>query len=223
MVVTLQYARQQFDYFNTLIFNGELPSIPIVIVKARSFLGKLCYERTRRGRLFVYSPRNFTMRLSSSFDLTEAELQDVIIHEMIHYYIAYKGIKDTSAHGVRFRSLMAEINSTYGRMVSVKCKKAPNEMEHSGPTIQHHIKQHYVCISSFKDGTKGLTVCSAAMFPRVSRGLRRYYPDIKECSWYVTVNPYFERFPHSRLPRIYHVRDISTLIPMLNEALNGRD
>ena len=42
---------------------------------------------------------------------------------MIHYYIAYKGIRDSSAHGKIFRSLMSVVNTRHGRHVSVSVKQ----------------------------------------------------------------------------------------------------
>ena len=34
--------------------------------------------------------------------LTTEQIDDVLIHEMIHYSIAYTGLKDTSSHGIVF-------------------------------------------------------------------------------------------------------------------------
>ena len=220
MIFTQSYAQEQFDCFNLLIWNGALPRIPLVIVRARSFLGKCCYCCTRT--LFSKGQaRDFSIRLSGLYDLDEQTLQDVIIHEMIHYYMAWSGIKDTSAHGEQFRSIMREINSRYGRNVSIRYKKAPGE-EHSGATKQNLKKTHYVCISMLSDGREGLTVCNESMYPRIRGALKRCYP-IKENHWYVTRDPYFNRFPHSRKPRIYLVKDISTLMPKLSEQLSGRE
>ena len=220
MTLTQPYAQRQFDYFNTLIWNGELPRIPLVIVRARSFLGKCCYVRTR-SLFSEVQARDFSIRLSCLYDLDERTLQDVIIHEMIHYYIAWSGIRDTSAHGEQFRSIMCDINSRYGRNVSIRYKKAPVE-ENPGTQKQNLIKTHYVCVSVLSDGRTGFTVCNESMYPRIRYGLKRCYP-VRESRWYVTRDPYFNRFPHSRKPRIYLVKDISTLMPKLSEQLNGRE
>ena len=42
---------------------------------------------------------DFKLRINKRIDLPEQEIEDIIIHEMIHYHIAYNGIKDTSTHG----------------------------------------------------------------------------------------------------------------------------
>ncbi len=211
MILTQQYAQEQFDYFNHLIWNGTLPRIPLVIVRAGSFLGKCCYSRTRT--LFSKGQaRDFSIRLSCLYDLDEKTQQDVIIHEMIHYYIAYNGMKDTSAHGEIFRSLMREINSEFGRNVSIRYKRTPDE-GHSRLVE----KTHCVCISVLNDGRKGLTVCNESMYSRIRSGLKRCYP-VKECRWYVSKDPYFNRFPHSRKPRIYLVRDLPAVMERLTSA-----
>ncbi len=220
MTLTQTYAQRQFDYFNLLIWNGALPRIPLVIVRARSFLGKCCYVRTK-SFFSKGQARDFSIRLSSLYDLDERTLQDVIIHEMIHYYIAWSGIKDTSAHGEQFRAIMRELNAKYGRNISIRYKKAPNE-DHSGTQKQNLKKTHYVCVSVLSDARMGITVCNESMYPRIRDGLKRCYP-IRESRWYVTCDPYFNRFPHSRKPRIYLVKDMSTLMPKLSEQLNGRE
>lgn len=44
---------------------------------------------------------------------TFLKLDSVLVHEMIHQYIAQRKIRDTSSHGQVFRSLMKEINRCF--------------------------------------------------------------------------------------------------------------
>lgn len=44
---------------------------------------------------------NYCIRISTAFDLSERELEDVGIHEMVHYYIAVNNIRDTSAGSMK--------------------------------------------------------------------------------------------------------------------------
>lgn len=215
MIITSDYAVCQFDYFNHLCFNGSLPRIPIVLSKASSFLGKLCYKIERRPFGHVKN-RDFSIRLSSIVDLTEKQWQDVIIHEMIHYYIALNHIKDTSSHGVQFRRIMGRFNSLYGRNIEVSHK-----ISHNSAHVENNVvRTHFVCVSTFEDGEKGVTVCSASMVESINAGLPECY-SLRERRWYITSDVFFNRFPHSRLPRIYkvdekeldeHIKDCQELI-----------
>ncbi|MGN0280871.1 MAG: SprT-like domain-containing protein [Prevotella sp.] len=113
--------KRKFNEFNRLMFNGQLPELPIAVGRARTSLGGLHFER-RRKLFGGVEMRNFHIRISSMYDLEEREFEDVLIHEMIHYHILHNRLKDTSAHGHLFRSMMNDINARYGRHISISYK-----------------------------------------------------------------------------------------------------
>ena len=115
----IPYIEEKFDAFNKLIFGGELPRIPIVLGSATSVVGAFSYKARRNfwGKKEYF---DLKLRFSKKFDLPENELEDVIIHEMIHYYIHFKNLKDKSAHGPLFKNLMNQINKTFGRKISIR-------------------------------------------------------------------------------------------------------
>jgi len=119
MIATEQFILESFSSFNHLCFEGVLPPIPVKLTKARTFLGKITYVGRRNffGRIVGYE--KYVMRISTYYNLCENELEDVIIHEMIHYYIALNGLKDSSAHGKIFRKMMSDINARFGRHITV--------------------------------------------------------------------------------------------------------
>jgi len=103
MTPTVEYVQSKIGEFNALIFSSSLPPISVKLSKARSYLGKMQYKKKKNIWGRVSGNTSFLMRISTMFDLSESEQDDVIIHEMIHYYIAYNGIRDNSAHGKVFR------------------------------------------------------------------------------------------------------------------------
>ena len=121
MTPTVPYLEAKFDEFNELIFEGKLPKIPVALSKATTYVG-ICTYKVRRRLFRKPELYNFKLRISTRFDLSEAELEDTIIHEMIHYYMRLNGIKDTSAHGKVFRQMMADINSKYGRHIRISLR-----------------------------------------------------------------------------------------------------
>lgn len=199
MKITVPYALDCFARFNELCFGNSLPEVPVVLTSATSFLGRLCYRKERRLWGSVRN-RDFQIRLSSEFDLGEREWEDVIIHEMIHLHIASNSLKDTSSHGRIFHSMMDRINAEYGRSITVSHRSTPGT---ESPRLARE-RVHCVCVSTFPDGRKGVTVCSPAMAERIDRGLPEAYV-LSSRKWYITGDKFFNRFPHSRLPRIYRI------------------
>jgi hypothetical protein len=91
MKATIPYVEKKFEEFNQLMFDGKLPKLPIELSDAKTFLGLCVYKKRRTilGRTECY---DFKLRISTRIDLVEAEVEDIIIHEMIHYYIGYNNL-----------------------------------------------------------------------------------------------------------------------------------
>lgn len=201
MIPTREYAERKFGEFNALIFNGQLPPIPIRTTRAKTFLGKCVYSRRRKlpGRAEYY---NFSLRISTSYDLPEAEIEDTVIHEMIHYYILYNGITDTSAHGKVFRQIMADINARYGRHVSISHRGAAAPPAAAAESRKWHV----VAVVEFLDGRTGFKV-----LPRVRQSIGAYTAGVARAAEVSSVRlvwtdePYFNSFPVSKALRVHVV------------------
>ena len=200
MIATLPFVEDKFHYFNELCFGGALPPIPFSLVKARSFLGKVEYVRVRGlfGREVGRS--DFRMKISVSFDLPEAELEDVVLHEMIHYYIAVRGIKDSSAHGDVFRGMMNDFNARFGRHITVRHRMSADSQR----VASRKESPRYVCVSTFRDGRMGVTVCSETKVQYLRRALPQCF-SLQKMEWFVSRDPFFTRFPRARTPKIYRI------------------
>ena len=168
MTPTVEYLEERFDTFNRMCFDGALPRIPIKLSRARTFVGRLIYRPVRDWRGRVVRREDFVLRISTYFDLPEAEIEDTLIHEMIHYWIAWKGIKDTSSHGKEFRRIMKEINALHGRHLTISHKSTPEEQDRDT-----RVRDHYFCVSQLADGRTALTVAAPSGttgWPKRSRG-----------------------------------------------------
>lgn len=194
MTVTIPYIKQRFDEYNAQMFGGKLPPIPIKLSRAKGFIGACSYKK-RRTLLGGVKCSDFTLRISTRIDLPESEVEDTIIHEMIHYYILYFGIKDTSAHGKTFRTIMNAINSRFGRHVSISHKMTAEQKEQMADTRR---RWHVVAVVSFHDGRRGVKV-----LPRIVQRITNYYTKVSAnrqvaaVELYMTSDPYFNRFPCS--------------------------
>jgi len=75
------------------------------------------------GEFACYFWKNGTMkgqviRVSDQVDWEEMEFESVVVHEMIHYYIAYYKIRDNEEHGREFMRLAKQLNERYGLKIA---------------------------------------------------------------------------------------------------------
>lgn len=218
MIFTETFIVEKFREFNKTIFNNTLPEPTFQLSRARSFFGK-CVCRRLRGLEALKRKEHIecTLRFSISFDLPENELEDIIIHEMIHYRIAYACQKDTSSHGRIFRSWMQEINRKYGRNISIsRCVDTSNAS--NSVVVQKRTPRHVVAVVKFKDGRTGIKV-----LPRIIQRISNYYnkvgavSKVERVELYFSCAPYFDRFPNSSALRV-HIVEPDVLEQHLKDA-----
>ncbi|MCR4824380.1 MAG: SprT-like domain-containing protein, partial [Bacteroidales bacterium] len=202
---------ERFDTFNRMCFDSALPRIPIKLSSARTFVGRLQYTRVRDLWGRHVGNDAFVLRISKRFDLPEEEIEDTLIHEMIHYYIAWKGLRDSSTHGRIFRSMMQDINTRYGRHLTISHKSSPEDLD--GDT---RIRTHRICVSTLDDGRTAVTVCAKTRIHNIRRAFS-WSPAIRSTAWYTSTDPWFNRFPRCRTAKIFPV-DPDTLRKHLEEA-----
>ncbi|MCQ2155818.1 MAG: SprT-like domain-containing protein [Bacteroidales bacterium] len=201
MIATVPFIQKTFDRFNVLCFEGALPAVPVVLTRAGSFLGKMEYKSRRDFFGIISAHYDFRMKISTGFDLPQEELEDVVIHEMIHYYIAYRNLRDSSVHGETFRRIMETINREYGRHISIRHHSKPEQNLMKGGA---KIRMHYLCVTTFPDGNMGITVCATTKIFELYRRLPRHFNIIK-MEWYSSLDPFFNRFPRAKTPKIYKI------------------
>ena len=155
---SLQFIHERFDFFNKLVFDGRLPQIRIRISSSVRTYGSL-----RHPRMFRSAPKasDFTLSVSNRLDLDRTVIEDTLIHEMIHLYILYFRIEDTSAHGPEFRRMMNEINSLHGRNITVS-----RRVESAERATDRVVRPRLVIVSELAGGESAVTVCS----PRSAAG-----------------------------------------------------
>lgn len=200
MKPTIEYIKKKFGEFNHLIFDDRLPLLPIQLSNAKSYLGMLVYKKRRKlfGKVEKY---DFRLRISTRMDLPESEVEDTIIHEMIHYYIDYNGIKDTSAHGQIFKQMMSDINTRFGRHITITHKSTPEQRQQLVDTRK---RWHVIAVVKFHDGRTGIKV-----LPRIRQRIVRYRnliltsKEISGVELYLSNDPYFNAYPVSSALKVH--------------------
>ncbi len=202
MIATVPFIQKKFEEFNQLIFASELPKLPIELSDAKTFLGK-CVFKHRQGKNGKTECYDFKLKINTRLDLPEVEIEDVIIHEMIHYYIGYNQLEDATAHGPRFLQMMNEINSKHGRHISVSHKSTKEQKEALVDKKAHY---HVVAVVVFQDGRCGIKV-----LPRVLQSILKYYnivlrsKNVIAIQLYMSNDIFFNRFPNSNALKVHYL------------------
>lgn len=215
MIATLPFVEKKFDEFNRLIFGGKLPVPAFRESRARTLFGQCVY----RKRHATVTYKDFELRFSQAHDLSEADWEDIVIHEMLHYYIGVNRLKDKSAHGPLFRQLMNGINQRYGRHITISRRAAAGTTTKSAQPRQP--RYHVLAVVRFCNGRTGIKV-----LPRVLPSILSYYNGlmrvrgadrVDSIRLYMVCHAWFERYPVSSALRIHYV-DPQELEPYLKDA-----
>jgi len=179
------------------MFEGRLPEVPILMSDAGRALGMLKYER-KRDLSGNVTCGNFRILISTRYDLPQEQIEDTIIHEMIHLYIAYNNLKDTSTHGDRFKYHMNIINHKYNRNVTVSNRDMSiNDTDQSR-------RPHYVCETHWSDGSWFITCCARTRIFDINRECR-IQSSCTAIRWWFTPDPFFNRFPNCKKLKLYRI------------------
>lgn len=187
MIATIEYITQKFEEYNRLIFNNELPALPILPSRARTYLGR--YECDIRRRAFSTPERyNHRIRINTVVDFPENEIDDILIHEMIHYYISFKGLRDSSTHGQTFRHMMADINARFGRHITISVRRSEQIAE-----ADTRVRRHYFCTMTLPDGRHAFTPVTEQSMFRLWTLLPEAFK-ATEYEWYASLDSFFNAY-----------------------------
>ena len=137
MEITEQIVENKFREFNKQYFNDELPLPKFGLLKSYTTCGyfsckKIIGKRKLRGQ---------KLEISVYYDWEEDALKNVIIHEMIHYYLAHKHIDNELTHGDAFKSMAEEFNQKYGLNISKKINCNGFKKTKNAPRIKWFLTQ----------------------------------------------------------------------------------
>ncbi len=197
MQITLPWLKANFQAFNRCYFDSGLPEPRFHIGQSRTRLGSLSFKRKRSwGKVVNY---DYALGMSNYYDQSEHQFQSVLLHEMIHYSIAYTGLHDSSPHGIVFRGMMDRLNRD-GWDIHVTSStrtlgKAGNAAT-KGAT-SHKQSPHLVLAIEMRDGHHFLSNVN----PRFARELDsrlNVITEVQHFSWYLTQDAWFDNMPRVR-------------------------
>jgi len=108
MKVTVEQIEQAFDKYKG-DFKKNLPKPSFGLIHTYRTSGEFTCIKWKNGT--VRKPK---ISITDYYDWDEETIDIVVIHEMIHYYIAYYRIKDNEEHGNIFKELGYVFKEKYG-------------------------------------------------------------------------------------------------------------
>lgn len=198
MVASLEYIEKKFSEYNEQLFEGKLQPLPFKLTTARSFLGQVrFYQEKQPDGTMRYM--NFQFVISTKVDLPEAEVEDTIIHEMIHYWILSNQMQDTGPHGDIFKTKMKEINLRFNRNLSIVHKATKEEADQD-----KEVRQHLICVVRLKTNQMGICIASKSKLFQLWDEMPNF-PKAAECNWFMSTDPFFNRFPRATSVKLYPI------------------
>ena len=196
MQIDTEWIAVNFDRFNKENFGGLLTPPKFSVNNARTRLGSMAFKW--KQSLFKRETYDYVIRLSNYYDIPEVEFQNVLLHEMIHYYIAVNHFKDDSVHGTMFRSIAQRINKQgWHVVVRTDTRKWPVAERNRKKVIT---RKRIVLAASTTDGKYFLSVIGPGSVRKVKLQIART-PQIREVRWFESSDDYFQQFPQCRTLR----------------------
>lgn len=194
MQIDKEWLGAWFDRFNHDYFGSRLPRPRLSVGRSRTRLGTMSFKR--RSSLWHARRTDYSIRVSNYYDMSERQFQNVLLHEMIHYSIAYEGLKDTSPHGQLFRSRMQALNDKYGWEITVMTSVRGMSVAAGMAT-----KRRYLVLALvLNTGDRLLTVVNPRYASRLERSLLMAF-GVQSHAWYTSQDNYFSLFPRVRTLR----------------------
>jgi len=194
MQITTCWIKSNFERFNKEYFGGELPLPKFSVGNARTRLGAMSYKYRLKNGVRTYY--DHAIRMTNYYDIPECEFLNVLLHEMIHYYIAVRHIKDTASHGAVFCRMMSQLNAK-GWNIRVR-----TDTRNWQPAARNTGKDKVFIVLAIQTASDEYilsVVCPS--YVSYINSLVRSTDDVKSYAWYTSRDRYFSTYQRVRTPR----------------------
>ena len=128
-----------FNECNMKYFDGKLP-IPIFDL-LHSFRTCGYFHCNYKQGWFSRDLYNFCISITDYYDFTPEQFTDIMVHEMIHYYLAYFGIDQRCRHGKKFMAMADELNKKHHLHISKNIDISQYKRRKGTPNISYWLAQ----------------------------------------------------------------------------------
>ena len=105
-----------FRECNRKYFDGKLPTPKFGTINKTSILARFEFFKEKEGKKIKHKKIIF----SDCFDFDKDTFINLMVHEMIHYYLAWNGFNNPTKHGEEFMNIANELNKKYNLNVTKK-------------------------------------------------------------------------------------------------------
>lgn len=141
MVANFSNMLDAFCLYNEKYFDGKLP-IPMFDL-LHSFRTCGYFNCDYKQGWFSRTLYNFRISMTDYYDFTPKQFEDILVHEMIHYYLAYFGIDKSLSHGREFKKMAKRLNQAYGLNITKTLDISQYKRREGTPTISYWLAQWF--------------------------------------------------------------------------------
>lgn len=114
MIADFNTMSKCFNECNKKYFNRSLPMPEFGTLNKLNTIARF-EHRKNKGKNKTRKPLEYKkIFFSDCYDFEEKDFINIMVHEMVHYYISWNQIKDNKAHGKKFMEMANELNEKYG-------------------------------------------------------------------------------------------------------------
>ena len=133
MIANQETMVDSFWDCNEKYFDNSLPTPWFETVNSISVIGKFEYHKNKKNSKKPI--RDQVIKMSDCFDYPEKDFIETMVHEMIHYYIAWNRIKVLRSHGRVFMRMANEMKEKYGLNVTKKIDASSLKLTENAPKL----------------------------------------------------------------------------------------
>ena len=137
MIPTVAFIQRMFNVFNARFFDNQLPHIEIKLCKTKRIFGKFVYIKGGYRDLPV------RIEISQYFDYPQKNVEEVLIHEMIHYYLCVNNIREKDPHGLYFMAVANGINKASDYNITARYIGEKTNINRKSPKLYHFVTFNY--------------------------------------------------------------------------------
>lgn len=171
MELTLNTINTYFNEANKSLF------LPLFGMMLPTPIFKLS-NTTRTLGCFVCSRLNkrnkdaYRIHISKKFKyMSKSDVMHVLVHEMVHEYIAWAGIKDNSMHGHRFCEAISRINVYNGNMFHLSVSNSTIKLKQSK-------REYTVVLANFENSKRYIILSKSDRLTNFIKDRYRIFGDV---------------------------------------------
>lgn len=132
-----------FDECNMKYFEGKLLFPQFGLLHSYRTCGY--FQCDYRQVLFSREFYNYRISITDYYDFTEQQFVDIMVHEMIHYYLLYFGLDRRCRHGKKFKEMAKRLNSQYGLHIVTEVDLSQYKRRKGTPSLSYwFVKKLYM-------------------------------------------------------------------------------